>query len=272
MDTGKCTIDQVVYNAATFSGLPAHEVRRKRRFIVCPECDGPGYFRKASKSGQAACFGARPHKIGCSLAAPEHEGGGDTGTDEEDERINDGERIVVDFDYGGASGKHIHGPTGTETRRGGSKFIGGSHPIESKMHRRLSTLLRNLITSAQFRQSRQILEIAGHGEYEVKSFFTNFVDVRKAMVGRYAGYWGLISDVRFGDDKTLWFNTGGRNDVSLCLKEEYVDELWARYGISDVEDMAGAYMLVFGEIRSSKNDKKYIAMDGPAHLTIRLAS
>lgn len=89
-------MDETGYDAATFERLEVGELGAKRRSLICPECHAPAYFRKSSRNGVGACFGANPHAPTCQLAG--------TGTTEHPgekreirgERFNPGDRIVLD--------------------------------------------------------------------------------------------------------------------------------------------------------------------------------
>jgi hypothetical protein len=73
MDIARCTEDGVTYTAIDFSNLSKDDLFHKRRLLRCPKCGGPAFFRNASAIGRGPCFGARPHAVGCVLAAQEHE-------------------------------------------------------------------------------------------------------------------------------------------------------------------------------------------------------
>ena len=70
MDNAFCTINNQTYNAYQFSQLDIGTISQLRRFLECPTCHAPAFFRKAARNGQAACFGARPHNDGCIESAP----------------------------------------------------------------------------------------------------------------------------------------------------------------------------------------------------------
>lgn len=272
MDAARCILDDVVYQAVRFAGLPPNEFSRKRRFLVCSECGGPAFFRKASRSGQAACFGARPHEDSCTLAAPEYEHNDEGLGDDQNILENPGQRIVVDFNFGAQQNVSHNDPNGVAKIGGrGGRFVGGGARPNAAMHRRLSTILRNLIASDQFRKSHQILEIEGVGEFRVADFFVPFYSIAPMHEGLYRGYWGMVADARFGQTGTLWLNSGGRDDVSLLVPEEFVDEIYQRFSIDDEEDMAGAYALVFGTLRNSQNGKMYVQVETPGSVALRLA-
>lgn len=268
MDIARCTLNNRNYDIPTFEALEERLVSEYRRFLVCPECEGPGFYRKESRSGQAACFGARPHAATCSLAAAEAKRGGALGAGQ-DERINLGERIEVDFEFGAhvpvnpAPGEPVD-PAG----RGG-RFVRQGGRRNAVMHRRLSTLLRNLIYSEDFRNSDQLIAIA-EGEFRVREFFVEFSEITDEYEGRYRGYWGLISDAASSRDEpsSLWLNSGGRDDVSVVIDAASTREFYERFPLDDLEDLAGAYALVFGELRVSRNGKKYLAVGDISKITV----
>ncbi|WP_155646861.1 hypothetical protein [Burkholderia territorii] len=264
MDIARCVEDNRTYNAFEFSALSPAELGRKRRMLICDECEGPGFFRKASRSGQAACFGARPHAPNCSAAAAEAR---EVVTQQEDDepRLNPGAHIVVDLHYGGAPVNGIRGgddanPNGAS----GSRYVGAGGRRAAVSHRRPSGLLRMLVESDAFRSSEQTIEIPGHIQGIVREIFVPFeAAAAEELIGQYRGYWGYVTDgARGGEAKeALWLNSGGRQDVSILIQAEIVGELYERFGIDDVEDFAGVYFLVFGYMKRSVRDKYYISVD-----------
>lgn len=270
MDVALCTLDNNSYTAQRFERLPEAEIGKLRRFLVCPECKGPAFYRKESRSGQAACFGARPHEPWCSLAATESRYGGGAGQDQ-DERINLGERIQIDFDYGAAPINHVDPAEPADPNGRGGRYVRGQGQRAAVMHRRLSTLLRNLMHSNDFRNSDQLISMP-EGEFRVRSLFVNFDDINHAHAAEYRGFWGMLSDARFGGSQELWLNTGGRDDVSIVVPAELVGSFAQRFRVDDAEDLAGAYVLVFGELKVSLGGKAYIACNDLQRITVNLAT
>lgn len=268
MDVARCTLDNRNYDIPTFEALGLETVARYRRYLVCSECAGPGFYRKESRSGQAACFGARPHTPHCSMAAVEPRRGGGLGPGQ-DQAINLGERIEVDFDYGAHP---IVNPDPAEPRdpRGlGGRYVGNGATRSAVMHRRPSTLLRNLIHSEDFRNSQQLIAIP-QGEYRVCDFFVPFSEINEESEGEFRGYWGLITDAGLSSEepRSLWLNSGGRDDVSMVVNHELSHDFMERFPYNDLEDFAGAYALIFGEIRISRYGKKFIRATNISQITI----
>lgn len=146
MDIVKCTLDNKTYTVKDFEKLDSSELAKKRRFLEC-KCGGPAFFRKASRSGQGACFGARPHKEGCDLASPDNENINGSLSPDYKEFINLGNEIRLDLQYGAVESKHI---SEDGEINGSEKNKGISHSSEngkgkSVLQRRLSTLLRTLV-------------------------------------------------------------------------------------------------------------------------------
>lgn len=270
MDIALCIEDKRTYNAIEFSELNPFDLDRKRRLLACRECGGPAFFRKASRSGRAACFGARPHVDGCQLAAQDTEQQFDGQGDDLDTIHNSGERIVIDLNFGAQEQSENVAPDGRDGRSGrAAHYTGvGSRP-DARMHRRLSTLLRTLIESPAFRSSPQLVEINGYREMRVCDFFVPLLEIDMRYNTRFRGWWGLISDARQSPDGTVWINSGGRDTISFCLKPEMQTEVFQRFHVEDLEDLAGAYILVLGELRVSQYGKMYYSIESPGNLTIR---
>lgn len=263
MDIAKCTLDGKEYNAVDFEKLPPNELSEKRRNLICTKCGKEAFFRKSSRSGQAACFGARPHADGCFFASAETQQVDDEGGDED--RINNpGQRILIDLNYGAAPTRNVDvkpsAPSGDNDGRG--RHVGHNPRPNANMQRRLSTLLRNLINSDTFRLSQQLIEFEERAAMSVNQFFVHFSDVADEHDYEFRGYWGLLTDAKLGQNGNLWLNSGGRGEVSCLIKSELVDAFYTRYHIDDVEDFAGTYFLIIGEKNTSQNGKPYIAATG----------
>ena len=240
-----------------------------RRLLVCSGCGNQAFFRKASVSGQAACFGARPHEDGCDFQSVDHNHGGDESIQEQELLENPGTRVVVEFLFGAAE---VETPPGAglgdgKSSRGAFTRV-GSRP-EAKSHRRPGPLLRNLIYSSAFRESLQIVEVNG-GEYVIRDFFVEFNRVTTSHANTYHGFWGMISDAKYTKDGTLWINSGGKLSVSICVSSWLIPGLFERYNIEDVEDFAGSYCLAFSEMSISARNKKYIPLDNINHIAFRM--
>lgn len=269
MDVARCTADGITYTAPAFEALGEARVQEYRQLLVCPECGARAFFRKESTSGQAACFGARPHAAGCDLAAAESRYRGGPGLDQ-DERINHGERIEIDFAYGAHDVVHVDPQEPADPDGRGGRFRGGNGRRNAVMHRRLSTLLKNLMLSDQFRTSNQIIALP-EGQFRVRDFFVTFSQAGTHLVGEYRGYWGMLSDARFGRNGEVWLNSGGQQNVSTVVNVDLVPELNRRFRLEELEDLAGAYALVFGTLGESTNGKLYLACNDLRYITVNLA-
>ena len=268
MDVAKCTANGETYRATVFEALGEATVENYRRQLICPSCNAPAFFRKRSRSGQAACFGARPHHIGCELAAFEINRGGLNGLGQE-EQINPGQLIDVDFGYGAHENFHPRPEDPVDPSGRGGRFAPGRGLRNPVMHRRLSTLLRNLMFSEQFRQSDQLLRLP-EGEFRVRDFFVDFDSAQYQKLEGFYGVWGMLSDAR-GSDGSIWLNSGGRESISIVVDSSIADEFARRFRFGDLEDLAGAYVLVFGTLKYSSQGKHYLACNDVRYITASLA-
>jgi hypothetical protein len=273
MDIARCTENGMIYAVNDFSQLDPVNLERMRGLLQCPECNGPGYFRKSSRNRGAPCFGAR-HEDGCHLTVPNFERLDDRAADERyrTELMNPGNRIVVDFDYGAHDRPGcINGANNAQSRSRASYMHGtddgGRHDV--RVHRRLSSILRTLIDAPAFGQSDVILEIPECGEIAARDFFVPILDVTVQYAGQFRGYWGLLSDARYHNEQ-LWLNGGGRDHVSFCIQHHHIDEIVQRYRIDDEEEFAGAYVLATGMLQISQFGKRYCVVDDPRCIALKL--
>lgn len=270
MDTAICTEDGHTYTAVEFSRLDAIQLERKRRQLVCEECGYPAFFRKPSRSGRGACFGARPHEDGCALAAADNEIRIPGAGDDQDEVFNPGDRIVVELAFGGGAGDvHLDQDRRGPRRPRGGRYVGEGGLRVAQMHRRLSTLLRMLVLAPNFRYSDQIIAVLNQPELSARDFFVHFSDVTRQYAGQFRGFWGQLTDAREGANGSLWLNSGGRSAPSFCLPAEFRNEVMARFRLDEEEDFSGSYILVLGTLQVSRNDKMVCIIEDPAVLALR---
>lgn len=278
MDYAICTIDNKKYKAFEFQNLDASELAHKRRCLEC-KCGGPAYFSKASKSGQAAHFGAR-HKDGCDLATPESESMDVALSDEEKEYFNSGKELVLDLNFGAQKTRHIDD---TDEDDIDSKSKAGHHSSKNgkapaKSHRRLSTILRALMEDENyFKSSNLKINLEGY-PYSSKNLFKKFNeltneyidDIIKNIPNTRRAIWGMISDAQFDKHKieSIWINTGGNDTVSIVINEKISNDFTARFKIKELEDLSGKYVLAIGKLHKSKNNKIFLKLNDIAYITV----
>jgi len=273
MDIAIYTENEQTYYVEEFSHLPSKELLYKRQLLECPECRGPAYFRKASRSGQAACFGARPHKEGCGLAAFDNLHIIDDGQGEDREPFeNSGETIVIDLNYAAESEAKVSKIDGSPSNhRRLARSFGVEPNAITKIQRRLSSLLRNLSESPYFRDSNQTLEIEGYPDMAAKDFFLSIEQITNEDVGDFRGCWGMLSCANIKPQGSLWLNGSGQKTINFCLDNELITPLFGKYGIEDEEELSGADILVLGVPKLSFNDTLYCRIEDLNHVALRLA-
>lgn len=271
MNIALCTQDNTIYTANDFMRTEGFET--KKRFLVCSECNGPAFFRSPTRNGREACFGALPHADGCTLSTQGREGTAAGQGNVEDEIIATGQRIVIDFNYGAPGNDFPTQPT--EEGRGfgqGRTFTGEGTTVRENSYRRLGPLLTTLMVSEEFRRSNQTVMLPGQGEYAASSLFVSFGETTELHIDRFHGYWGMIPDAQIDGNGTLWFNSGGREDISVLLDQRFIETTLQRYHIESVEEIAGAYLLVFGELKRARSTgKKFVQITDPSRFVLRLA-
>ena len=263
MDFAKCTLDGQVYGAYKFSQLSNSDIGQKRRHLICTKCGANAYFKKKSKSGQAAHFGARPHKPNCELATDESQTC--TGTLQNDERelINTGNFINVDFDFLPKDITHISPNNEDESSKGftGSKHSSFNGTGTAKSKRRLKSLLNMLLNEPGFSKSNQKIDIGEKYPFNASTIFKKFSQLSNADLNKTRGIYGQIYDVN-EFNTNIWINSGGLSDCSIIIEEKLHNEFYERFpNYNDLETLNGKYILCFGKVLKSSNDKYFIKLD-----------
>lgn len=245
MDRAICLIDGAIKTVEELERLQGDELTTVRRRLICPECEGPAYFRKRTITGGAPCFGAR-HSPGCPLASNQQE---------IDEAYRDnGASIVIDFDFGtndldlGEDQEEDY----IECERGNFE----DESDEEKVSRRMSRLLNSLIYNESFRTCSREIIVEGYTR-TVRDFFKKHEEVLNLdQRRRKFGVWGILSDANYKDE-TLWLNFGGTiNDLSIPMESDKAEELKQRYGINDLEEFSGVGILVIGWVNKARESEK----------------
>ena len=264
MQTAMCHQDGAIYNAPSFGNLNPDEIEEKRGLLSCPGCRRHSYFRKEARNGRAPCFCAH-HEPGCEFAAPSPTARSDSsGLGRFSPGVLD-KPIVVDFAYGSWDGG-VQGngrqPVNSSlaANPSGQQMQGGSSSVSS--HRRLSTLLRDILVVPDFVRSPQTLYVQGIGQTRVWDFFVNFRQLNQTHLGQLLGHWGALTFAWQGSSGGLWLNSenGGPADLGICVPARLVDALYERHAIhsGSAWEPESCFALVVGTVHLSQGGKPYI--------------
>lgn len=269
MDVALCTADGKTYTATEFANLPARQLEDFRTQLICVDCRYPAFFRKKTRDGRAPCFGGRPHRDNCDLATNGAGAWGAQGSDDQDERLNPGDHIVLDLRLEGGTDEGAPGGDPSQRRYGQGRAHIGNGQRRALMYRRLRTVLRNLIRSETFSRSSQIIEVTGLVSLRASDFFVHFDELGPGHMGQFLGLWGTLSDARVSGE-TIWLNTGGPQMPSIPVDavDESVLLTLSRGG--ELEDLAGAYVLALGKVEQSGGGKRYVRIRDLSHIAVIL--
>lgn len=268
-----CLQDNKFYDIDTFSAL-ADEIRSLlRKYLACCECRGKAYYRKQTKDGKHACFGAY-HKDRCPLKIRDSSSRHSESAEAASQiAVN---RQTIDVAFAAytpseiAPRENARRPTGKEP----SSSTPGDHagqPGQSRnVPKRLRTLLGMLLRSDDFAMSDIEINTGAPHPFKARDLFVRFDDISEAHIGEWKGFWGLIDN---SDENMTWLNTANRQNVSIPV-EQMKDYLTGVLGITSSADLAGASALVFGILRVSGSGKGkwYVKAPGRGHIFIRPAS
>jgi hypothetical protein len=130
-------------------------------------------------------------------------------------------------------------------------------------------MLRALVEGHGLATSNQIIELTGVIEMPAREFFVPFGEVANVPAGQYRGFWGSLSDARHGKDGAIYLNTGGLTEPSIRVPEADKQVLLEMVGAENLEELAGAYILVLGKIGVAKdNGKRFITHKSALYLAM----
>ena len=273
MNTARCTLDGYIYDSFEFSALTMSELLSKRDYLICPECKGRAFFRHKSYNGRTACFGARPHQNGCSLTAYDSVQNDCTREDGQAIFVNPQTHLVIDLGCGRYPSINHNTQGNPDNRNNHDAALHSINLIRqnSNIHRKLNSLLRTLTTTGNIPLTVQQITIDGLGVFNAADFFVNFNATRTMQEWNLQGFWGKINNANFDPlTGTLWMNTRGWPDPSICISYEFVGDLFQRFGIEDANDLTGANVLIIGMLKTATNSKKCIKLANFNIITIAL--
>lgn len=279
MQYARCTDDGQVWEAAGFAALPVSELESKRRNLVCVQCGEFAWFRKESTHGHPAHFCAH-HTDNCDLRVEYivvDEGRHDATTVEGE--VAAGTAIIVRLDQevgGQVDVTEVQPPPTPGQGEGGRTFIVRGAERESSQHFTLRRILLRLVQSPDFRTSdRQIAFYRNEEEVlirgSVRDIVTSFTDItRETHNDRMMLYWGPIASAGKTPDEKLWLNSSDRyQGVSVAIFQDIVEEFLAVFGIDDLDDLAGAHVLVAGKCYFTSTGKPVIWCGSPKYIVVR---
>jgi hypothetical protein len=260
MDSAKCILDNKIYTALEFSKLAPGELSTKRKYLVCIECQAVAFFRKASRNGQAAYFGAFPHVKDCLFAR------------------SDTQRLKLENFTSGAA-QDLNVSNNLYLANTPQPYIGAGLAIDKKLshqenipfsvedlksgpliHRALGTKLKSLIFSEKYGEPSHDVGIKEESTPILNHYFASFKSIKPEWTGEIRGYCGMLTDARLSSEGALWLNTGDIGKVSCVIQANMVDTFFRRYTLEDEEDLAGAYVIIIGASQVSSNGKIYIKL------------
>ncbi|EGR1390123.1 hypothetical protein ACCF70_001817 [Vibrio parahaemolyticus] len=260
-----CTLDDRIWDADDFIELEPRLLEAKRRNLECPECREFAWFNRGVEGRKDPFFSAH-HLEDCDLRTeyvrvPNGEF--------DEEGIEQGDDIIVrlDEEVGGelevAPPQHPHG----RHREGGGRTVrvgvaqqnfAQQFTLRRILHRlRQSEAFRNSYNSITFYRNNSEPLVQG----QIRDVITHFddIDVHGNFTDGVQFFWGPIASTGYTDDGRLWLNSSmRRNDVSVVVYSDIVDEFLERFDVDDIEDLVGAYVLVAGNGWVSGNTDKPI--------------
>ncbi|QEY16951.1 hypothetical protein D0C16_13795 [Cellvibrio sp. KY-GH-1] len=256
MQYAKCTSDNKVWEARPFSLLESSVLESKRLSLVCVECEEFAWFRKESSHGHPAHFCAR-HDDNCSLKI-EYVMSDDKndGSSVEVDEVKSGDKIIIQLD------KEVGGvvevventkPTNSLQGEGGRTFVLKGSNREASQQFTLKRILHRLVQSPAFRESNTEISFFKNSEEILISGMVNSIVAGFEKISKESHhekmqfYWGPIASAKYTADGKLWLNSGEQyGSASVAIFEDVTQSFLSSFEVEDLEELAGAYILVYG--------------------------
>ena len=281
MQHAKCTSDKKVWEALPFSQLEPALLDSKRLNLLCAECGEFAWFRKESRNGHPAHFCAR-HDTECNLKVDYviSDDQKDDATTEEDQ-VSAGDTIIVRLDQeegGQVEVKDVLSHPKEYPGVGGRTFIIKGKDRESNQQFTLRRILHRLVQSPAFRDSNSNIIFYKNAEDimlsgQVTDIVTGFEEITKEKHNdKTLFYWGPIASSKKTPDGKIWLNSGGQySSVSVAIFEDVAQEFLSLFDVDELEDLAGAYVLVAGRCHFTGNGegKPVIWCGTPKYIFVR---
>ena len=268
----RCTLDNKVWEAQRFARLPDDELIRCRRNLICDQCRQQAWFKRASTHGQPPHFGAH-HADGCEHRAEwrDSEHGRFAQSDEADS-VESGGTIMVDLARDSDSDlgvSEVQPAPDAASPPGGRRYVKGDFQRTSKLQFSLRRTLHRLLRSPGFRESTDRIAVVSPGGETLVTGPVRQVAIALSsltadnVVDERRLYWGAVTDAVRAKDGRLWLNTSGdRRAPSVAIHEDLVAEFLAGCKVEDLEDFAGAHVLVIGRCTVSSKGKPTVWCGG----------
>lgn len=281
MQYAKCTSDNEVWEALDFSQLKPSVLEAKRLSLICAECGEFAWFRKESKHGHPAHFCAR-HDPDCDLKVEYvlSDDNRDDATSEEDE-VSAGDTIIVRLDEedgGSVAVPEVQKPPKDDQGIGGRTFVIKGKNRESSQQFTLRRILHRLVQSPKFSESKSNIVFYKNADEvmisgDIGSTVCGFENISKdSNNDKTMFYWGPIASAKNTPDGKIWLNSGDQyGSASVAIFEDVANEFMNLFQIEDLEELAGAYILVAGRCLYSDGGKgKPIIWCGqPKYIVVR---
>lgn len=271
--------ESTVWEANEFAHLPEPVLEVKRRSLECTECGEFAWFRKESRHGHPPHFCSH-HAESCGLKV-NYEVIGERAPDiHEQDQIDAGNAIVVRLDLEDARQVDVLAPPATDRGddgcEGGTRFVGQAGNRLSSQHFTLRRILYRLVQSPVFRISRELISLyRNEGEVLIQGAISDvtheFSEIsREIHHDRLALYWGAIASAGRTSDGKLWLNSSlTRGGASIAIYEDIAQPILDAFEVEDLEDLAGAHVLVAGRCLFAESGKPVIRCGSVKFIVIR---
>ncbi len=253
-----------IYSIQQFVMMSEIERDKFRENIVCEECGGDAYYRRATKDGKTACFAAS-HILPCDTASG-NKSSKNSGGDETNE-IESGQDFEIFWNYSNRKvmqTEESEEETDLVVKKNKKKYI-LKPSIEKKGKIGLASILKYAEYDILEKQTYNV-NIPGVGLKKLKDIVVNLKDVNDIHLNKNLFLWGNIYSF-----KSNWLNTSYDNNIGIRVNESIQERFWTLYRDRFVKLLHDkkCLIIIFGKVGKSKAGKYFIRLNEMKYFYIR---
>lgn len=242
-----------IFTIQEFEMMTNLERESYRGNIECIKCGAEAYYRKVSKDGKVACFGAK--HPGCE-AASGHHSSNDVGNEDTNE-VKFAADFEIAWNYDGkkkGTNPNEDGDNKNFSEGLSRKKYVNKPELEKQKHISLGAILRYAEYGVIDKQN-YVVKLPGAGMRKLKDMVVKLEDIRDYNIGQALFMWGSIKQF-----SKMWINTPYKNKISIRVDEIIQDNFWSinQEKIKKLLYDKNCIIIVYGKVKKSKSGNYYI--------------
>lgn len=243
-----------IYSIHQFIKMAESERNQLKGFIFCESCGGKAYYRKESRDGKKACFGAK-HKNGCDNGATnkgaKHEADFETNTINQDSSIF---KMRWNYKKSKKSSLELNNKDNENIKLTSSKQYTKDPAVTKYSSISLIQILK--YSETNIINDQDILVFIDGQEIELKDIVFKFSEINESHIGKYGFFWG---EMRYLNKNFIELRNS--KQTSILIGNQIIEEFDLRHRDKFFKVVHSNSIIIFGKVIKTKTKKFLIILD-----------